>query len=201
MGSGGMIVMDQDTCMVDVARYFLTFLADESCGKCVPCREGITQMLAILERLCRGEGRTGDVEALEDIADTVLVASLCALGQSAPNPVLSSIKYFRDEYVAHVEDKTCPACMCKSLTNYWIDPDKCIACGKCRRECPVEAISGEKKVVHVIDQDKCTKCDTCYQVCPAKVQAVTKLSGKAVPAPPADLTVGGPKKEEAAAEA
>ncbi len=200
MGSGGMIVMDQDTCMVDVARYFLEFLADESCGKCVPCREGITQMLHILRRLCKGEGRTGDIEALEDIADTVLVASLCALGQSAPNPVLSSIKYFREEYVAHVEEKRCPACMCKTLTQYWIDPAKCIACGKCLRECPVNAISGEKKVVHVIDQDKCTKCDTCYQVCPAKVQAVTKLSGQDVPAPPADLAVGA-AKADAEAEA
>ncbi len=146
MGSGGMIVMDEDTCMVDVARYFLD----------VPRRRVLRQVRAlprghlprcshILQRLCQGEGRTGDVEALEDLADTVLVASLCALGQSAPNPVLSSIKYFRDEYVAHVEEKRCPACMCKALTNYWIDPDKCIACGMCRKECPVEAISGEKK--------------------------------------------------------
>jgi len=189
MGSGGMIVMDEDTCMVDVAKYFLTFLADESCGKCVPCREGITQMLHILTRLCAGEGRSGDVEALEDISDTVRVASLCALGQSAPNPVLSSIKYFRDEYVAHVEEKRCPARVCKALTNYWIDPAKCIACGKCRTNCPVEAIRGAKKQVHVIDQSKCTKCDTCFVVCPEKVQAVTKLSGENVPPPPADLAV------------
>ncbi len=185
MGSGGMIVMDEDTCMVDVAKYFLEFLADESCGKCVPCREGITQMLHILDRLCAGEGRPGDVDTLEDLADTVQVASLCALGQSAPNPVLSSIRYFRDEYEAHVADRRCPARVCKALTAYWIDPERCIGCGKCRRNCPVEAISGEKKQPHAIDQALCTKCDTCFQVCPARVSAVTKLSGEPVPEAPA----------------
>ncbi len=199
MGSGGMIVMDENTCMVDVARYFLEFLADESCGKCVPCREGVWQMLEILKRLCRGEGRTGDVETLEDLCDTVKVASLCALGQSAPNPVLSSVQYFRDEYVAHVEEKRCPALVCKALTRYWIDPDKCIACGLCRKNCPVEAISGGKGQVHVVDQELCTQCDSCFQVCPGKASAVTKISGRPVPKPPEDLAVRAGKKAKAEA--
>ncbi len=177
MGSGGMIVMDEDTCMVDVAKYFLEFLADESCGKCVPCREGITQMLHILKMICAGEGQPGDLELLEEIAAMTKACSLCALGQSAPNPVLSSLKYFHAEYEAHVNYKCCPAHVCKELITYHIDPAKCKGCGKCLRNCAVGAISGTKKEPHVIDLDKCTKCDTCFMVCPPKFSAVTKLSG------------------------
>ena len=177
MGSGGMIVMDDETCMPDVAKYFLTFLADESCGKCFPCREGIDQLLRILTRITEGRAREGDVELLEELSATVQDSSLCALGQSAPNPVLSSVKYFREEYEAHVREKRCPAKICKALVTYWIDPDKCVACGLCRKNCPVGAIAGAKKTPHVVDRAKCTRCDTCYQVCPSKVGAVTKLSG------------------------
>ena len=183
MGSGGMIVMDEDTCMVDVARYFLNFLAGESCGKCVPCREGIYQMLKILNRICEGDGREGDIELLEEIGETVRDFSLCALGRTAPNPVLSTIRYFRDEYEAHVREKRCPALACKELTAYYIEPEKCQACLICLRECPAQAISGEKKVVHVINQAKCTKCGTCLEVCPTRFGAVTKLSGVKVPEP------------------
>ncbi len=177
MGSGGMIVMDEDTCMVDVAKYFLEFLADESCGKCVPCREGITQMLHILKMVCAGEGQPGDLELLEEVAAMTKDCSLCALGQSAPNPVLSSLRYFHAEYEAHVNEKCCPAHVCKDLITYHIDPAKCKGCGKCLRNCPVNAISGEKKEPHDIDLEKCTKCDTCFLVCPPKFRAVTKLSG------------------------
>jgi len=183
MGSGGMIVMDETNCMVDTARYFLNFLAEESCGKCVPCREGIYQMLKILNRICGGEGREGDIELLEEIADVVKDASLCALGQTAPNPVLSTIKYFRDEYEAHIEEKRCPAGVCKALIAYYIDPEKCQACMICLRDCPVGAITGGKNLVHVIDQDKCTKCGTCLDVCPPRFNAVAKLSGVKVPEP------------------
>jgi NADH:ubiquinone oxidoreductase subunit F (NADH-binding)/(2Fe-2S) ferredoxin len=181
MGSGGMIVMDEDNCMVDVARYFLNFLSEESCGQCVPCREGIYQMLKILNRICAGQGRSGDIELLEEIAEVVRDASLCALGATAPNPVLSTIKYFRDEYKAHVEEKRCPAGVCKELISYYIDPKKCQACLLCLRNCPVEAISGGKNLVHVIDQDKCTKCGACLEVCPSRFGAVVKLSGVPVP--------------------
>jgi NADH:ubiquinone oxidoreductase subunit F (NADH-binding)/(2Fe-2S) ferredoxin len=186
MGSGGMIVMDEDTCMVDTARYFLNFLADESCGKCVPCREGIKQMLDILTDITEGRGKKGDIELLEDIASMVKDFSLCALGTSAPNPVLSTIKYFRDEYVAHIEQKRCPARVCKALVSYYIDPEKCQACMICLRQCPVGAISGGKNQIHVIDQAKCTKCNTCFEVCPPRFSAVRRLSGEPVPPPVKD---------------
>ncbi len=190
MGSGGMIVMDEDTCMVDIARYYLNFLAGESCGKCVPCREGIYQMLKILNRICNGEGQEGDIELLEEIGDVVRDFSLCALGATAPNPVLSTVSYFRDEYEAHIKDKRCPAGVCKPLINYYIDPEKCQACMICLRNCPVGAISGDKNVIHVIDQDKCTKCGTCYEVCPSRFGAVKKISGEEVPeAIPAGMPV------------
>jgi NADH:ubiquinone oxidoreductase subunit F (NADH-binding)/(2Fe-2S) ferredoxin len=183
MGSGGMIVMDEDNCMVDVARYFLNFLSEESCGQCVPCREGIYQMLKILNRICAGQGRSGDIELLEEIAEVVRDASLCALGATAPNPVLSTIKYFRDEYQAHVEERRCPAGVCKELISYYIDPKKCQACLLCLRNCPVGAISGGKNLIHIIDQDKCTKCGACLEVCPTRFGAVVKLSGVTVPEP------------------
>ena len=183
MGSGGMIVMDEDTCLVDVARYFLNFLAGESCGKCVPCREGIYQMLKILNRICEGGGREGDIELLEEIGETVRDFSLCALGRTAPNPVLSTIRYFRDEYEVHIKEKRCPALACKELISYYIEPEKCQACLICLRNCPAEAIDGGKNLIHIIDQEKCTKCGTCLEVCPPRFGAVTKLSGVKVPEP------------------
>jgi NADP-reducing hydrogenase subunit HndC len=181
MGSGGMIVMDEDTCMVDVARYFLNFLTDESCGKCVPCREGMRQMLKILTNITRGKGKEGDIELLEELAETAIEASLCALGKSSPNPFLSTLKYFREEYEAHVKEKRCPALSCKELIAYHIDPEKCQACLMCLRKCPSEAVVGGKNRIHVIDQEKCTKCGTCFEVCPPRFQAVRKISGEPVP--------------------
>jgi NADH-quinone oxidoreductase subunit F len=181
MGSGGMIVMDEDTCMVDVARYFIEFLTDESCGKCVPCREGLRQMHRILTNITRGKGKDGDIELLEELSETAVEASLCALGKSAPNPFLSTLRYFRDEYEAHINDKRCPSLSCKALTAYYIDPSKCQACMICARKCPVEAIDGGKKKIHVIDQDKCTKCGTCIEVCPPRFDAVKKCSGVPIP--------------------
>lgn len=165
MGSGGLIVMDDRTCMVEVARYYLQFLAGESCGKCVPCREGIRTLLAILERICNGEGKLEDLDVLEDIAETVKTASLCALGRTAPNPVLSTLKYFRDEYLAHIIQHRCPAGVCKKLTEFYIDPQCCNGCGLCSRNCPVDAVKGEKKQPHVIDGDKCIKCGECINQC------------------------------------
>jgi NADH:ubiquinone oxidoreductase subunit F (NADH-binding)/(2Fe-2S) ferredoxin/ferredoxin len=183
MGSGGMIVMDEDTCMVDVARYFLDFLSDESCGKCVPCREGIRQMLKILTNISKGEGKEGDIELLEELSQVTRDASLCALGKTAANPVLSTIHYFRDEYEAHIKEKRCPAYVCKALTSYYIDPEKCQACMICFRQCPAGAISGGKNQIHVIDQEKCTKCGTCFEACPPRFGAVKKISGEPVPSP------------------
>ncbi|HEC31404.1 MAG TPA: NADH-quinone oxidoreductase subunit F, partial [Deltaproteobacteria bacterium] len=181
MGSGGMIVMDEDTCMVDVARYYINFLSDESCGKCVPCREGLRQALRILENICAGRGKEGDIELLEELGSFMKDASLCALGQTAANPVLSTIKYFRGEYEAHILEKKCPAKVCKELISFFIDPEKCKACGMCVKVCPVDAISGGKGLVHIIDQEKCVKCGSCFTVCPDKFNAVIKLSGEPVP--------------------
>jgi NADH:ubiquinone oxidoreductase subunit F (NADH-binding)/(2Fe-2S) ferredoxin/Pyruvate/2-oxoacid:ferredoxin oxidoreductase delta subunit len=183
MGSGGMIVMDEDTCMVDVARYFLDFLTDESCGKCVPCREGIRQMLKILTNITRGKGKEGDIELLQELSEVAMDAALCALGKSAPNPFLSTLRYFRDEYEAHIHDKRCPALSCKELISFVIDPEKCQACMICARKCPSDAITGGKNVIHVIEQDKCTKCGTCLEVCPPRFGAVKKISGEPVPPP------------------
>jgi len=166
MGSGGMIVMDEETCMVNVAKYFLTFLKQESCGKCTPCREGIPQMLAILERITRGEGRESDLDTLERLAELLADASLCALGKTAANPVISTIRYFRDEYEQHIRERRCPAKVCRGLFAYEIDPEACKGCGICRKNCPVDAISGERKEPHVIDQAVCTKCGTCLDKCP-----------------------------------
>ncbi len=183
MGSGGMIVMDEDTCMVDVARYFLDFLINESCGKCVPCREGIMQMLEILVNITKGKGKEGDIELLQELSDLAKNAALCALGSSAPNPFLSTLQYFRDEYEAHIKEKRCPAGVCKELIAYHIDPKKCQACMMCLKKCPADAIIGAKKQIHVIDQEKCTKCGTCYEVCPARFCAVQVISGESVPDP------------------
>ncbi|MDH3355891.1 MAG: 4Fe-4S binding protein [Desulfobacteraceae bacterium] len=165
MGSGGMIVMDQDTCMVDVARYFLDFLKEESCGQCNPCREGIKRMLQILTSICEGHGEEGDIELLEELGDMVAKASLCGLGTSAPNPVITTINYFRDEYQAHIKDKKCSAGVCKNLFYYDIDEEACTGCRLCAKKCPQEAITGEKKEAHKLDQDKCIKCSICYEAC------------------------------------
>ena len=175
MGSGGMIVMDETTCMVDVARYFISFTQAESCGKCTPCRMGTLQMLNILDKIRSGNGEEGDIDRLEELAVTVKVGSLCGLGQTAPNPVLTTIRYFRDEYEAHIRDKRCPAGVCEDLIRYVIIPDKCIGCGACLRICPANAITGEKNEVHVLNQELCIKCGACYEVCPSKADAVEKV--------------------------
>jgi NADH-quinone oxidoreductase subunit F len=177
MGSGGLIVMDEDNCMVDAARFFLDFSARESCGKCTMCRLGTVQMLRILEDITAGRGKMEDLDTLQTLAEDVKTGSLCGLGRTAPNPVLTTLRYFRDEYVSHIEDKCCPAKVCAELIVYYILPDKCDrACEHCILTCPTEAIKGEKGQVKVIDQEKCTKCGTCLEVCPPEYNAVVKLS-------------------------
>jgi NADH:ubiquinone oxidoreductase subunit F (NADH-binding)/(2Fe-2S) ferredoxin/Pyruvate/2-oxoacid:ferredoxin oxidoreductase delta subunit len=165
MGSGGMIVMDEETCMVDVARYFLAFNREESCGKCTACREGIRRMHFVLDEITHGRGREGDIEMLEELGQAMQDASLCALGRMAPNPVLTTLRYFHDEYEAHIRDKRCPAGVCTDLIRYSIIDENCTGCEVCRRNCPAEAISGEKQKVHVIDQEKCIRCGICREVC------------------------------------
>ena len=168
MGSGGLIVMDEDTCMVDIAKFFLEFTVDESCGKCNPCRIGTKRMLEILTRITEGKGTPEDIDKLEILARNIKAASLCGLGQSAPNPVLSTLRYFRDEYMAHVIEKKCPAGVCKSMLKFKIDTEVCKKCGICKKNCPVSAISGDKEHPFVIDQDKCVKCGVCIEKCPFK---------------------------------
>lgn len=173
MGSGGLVVMDETTCMVDVARYFLTFTQSESCGKCTPCREGTTRMLEILTRITTGEGKIEDLYTLEKLAKVMKTTSLCGLGQTAPNPVLSTLRYFRDEYIAHIEQKRCPAGVCMSLLTYQIDQEKCIGCTACVRNCPVHAISGSVKKPHIIDPNVCIQCGVCIETC--KFDAVIRV--------------------------
>jgi NADH:ubiquinone oxidoreductase subunit F (NADH-binding)/(2Fe-2S) ferredoxin/NAD-dependent dihydropyrimidine dehydrogenase PreA subunit len=198
MGSGGMIVMDEDTCMVELARYFVNFLCDESCGKCTPCREGLRQANIILNRITSGKGTEEDIKKLEKIAEVTSVASLCALGKTSANPLLTTLRYFSDEYEAHIKEKRCPALACKELISYYIDPEKCQACMICHRNCPSDAIIGEKMKIHVIDQSKCIKCGTCYDVCPPRFGAVKKISGEPVPPPipEEERLIKRPRKEK-----
>ena len=197
MGSGGMVVIDEDTCIVDIARYFLSFTQAESCGKCVLCRLGTKQMLDMLENICNGKGKLEDIDLLLDVSKQIKAGSLCALGGTAPNPVLTTIRYFRDEYEAHINEKRCPALVCTELISYYILPDKCQGCGICLRSCPSEVISGGKRMVHVIDQDKCIKCGTCLDVCPDRFGAVVKVSGEEIEVPrePVPVTASKPNTE------
>jgi len=165
MGSGGMIVMDEDTCMVDIAKYFVNFLKEESCGKCVPCREGLTRMSEVLSNITQGKGKKEDLDLLEDLAGIIRGGALCALGTTAANPVLSTLQYFRDEYTAHIDEKRCPAGVCRELIQYSIDLEKCEGCLRCLRACPTGAISGEKRKPHTLNQGVCIKCGACYDVC------------------------------------
>jgi NADP-reducing hydrogenase subunit HndC len=195
MGSGGMVVMDEDTCMVDVARYFVNFLCEESCGKCIPCREGLRVLRQVLTDICEGRGKPEDVAVIREIAEVMADASLCALGTTAANPVLTTLRYFGDEYEAHIKEKRCAAKSCKSLTSYYIDPEKCSACLICLRNCPTSAVNGGKGLVHWIDQEKCSKCGLCLEVCPDRFNAVVRISGEPVPPPPAPGTKVMRKRE------
>ena len=187
MGSGGLIVMDEDTCMVELARYFVNFLSEESCGKCTPCREGLKQALIVLKRITSGKGKNEDIAKLDKIAEVTSVASLCALGLTSANPLLTTLRYFKNEYEAHINEKRCPALFCKDLTSYYIDPKKCQACTICHRNCPVDAINGAPLKIHIIDQSKCIKCGNCFDVCPSRFEAVKKISGAPVPSPIPEL--------------
>ena len=173
MGSGGMIVMDEDTCIVDIAKYFILFTNDESCGKCLSCREGSNAILEILERICRGQGQMSDLELLEEISEAVKDASMCGLGQTLPNPVLSSLRHFRSEYETHIKEKRCPAKVCKELITFTIDEQTCVGCRACAKVCPPEAITGEKKETHVIDAELCEKCGICRSECRQEAIYVT----------------------------
>jgi NADH-quinone oxidoreductase subunit F len=165
VGSGGMVVMDERTCMVDVAKYFLEFLQDESCGKCTPCRLGLSRMLEILTDITEGRGRPEQINLLEELGETMAETCLCALGKTAPNPVISTLRYFSQEYETHIRDKSCPAAVCRALIKYTIAPETCTGCGACLKACPHDAITGEKKKPHTINQQICTKCGICKDVC------------------------------------
>jgi NADH:ubiquinone oxidoreductase subunit F (NADH-binding)/(2Fe-2S) ferredoxin/Pyruvate/2-oxoacid:ferredoxin oxidoreductase delta subunit len=180
MGSGSIIVIDEDTCAVDLARYFVDFLCDESCGKCLPCREGLKRMREILDEIIAGRGREEDLQTLLDVAGLMKTASMCALGRTAVNPVLSTMRHFGDEYQAHIKEKKCPALSCKPLISYYIQPDVCIECRLCRESCPKGAIDGTERDVPVIDQSICTKCGICFEVCPSRVRAITKISSMSI---------------------
>jgi len=182
MGSGGLVVMDDTTCMVDFARYFLDFAQKESCGECVPCRLGTRQLLRILEDICAGKGQPEDIDLLVELCEGVKQGSLCGLGQTAPNPVLTTIRYFRDEYEAHVHQKRCPALVCKALIDYRIDAERCSGCHLCAKNCPVDAVSGKPKEVHAIDPQKCIRCGLCFDCCPKKFRAVERFSEQPVEA-------------------
>jgi len=172
MGSGGLIVMDEDNCMVDIAKYFLDFTVDESCGKCTPCRIGTKRLHQLLEKITSGQGTMEDLDLMEELCHHIKGSSLCGLGQTAPNPVLSTLRYFRDEYEAHVREHKCPAHVCKSLMQYMILGEPCVGCTACARVCPTDAIKGKVKETHIIDQDKCIKCGACMEKC--KFNAIIK---------------------------
>ena len=176
MGSGGMIVMDEDTCMVDIARFFMEFIQEESCGKCTPCRVGTHSMLEILTRICKGEGKSEDLDKLESLCKVTRAHSLCGLGQGAPNPVVSTLKHFRHEYEAHIFEKKCPAKVCRSLIRYEIVPEACTGCDFCAKNCPIGAISGERRKPHLIDQETCVRCGICISTC--NFGAILALTGQ-----------------------
>jgi NADH:ubiquinone oxidoreductase subunit F (NADH-binding)/ferredoxin len=194
VGSGGMVIMDDSACMVNLAKFFLGFTTDESCGKCTPCRIGTRVMLKVLDRISRGEGVEGDLELLIKLGDKIKDTSLCGLGKTCANPVLTTIKYFRDEYEAHIIEKRCPACVCEALISYYVLQEKCRGCMICLKRCPVDAIRGGKKMVHIIDQDRCIKCGTCFNMCPSKYSAIAKVSGEHIPVPEEPIPVSARSK-------